>query len=194
MRNAGSSAAVSTFSKLVTRGFDRLGNGRRIRRRAIDQEDVLHRRREQSRLLHRRQIGEVGDHDPHADGVEAIGDRVGREQDRSRNRDQSRLPAGDVSDRGPGVLAQQQHHPIAFDETERQQQIGQLVGLALHLAEGHLPGLAVAVLADQRDLAGIAGVTVADIGGDVVARRDVPPERRIELFVSRAGSASLVTS
>ena len=40
--------------KAVPRGFEGRGQGRRIGRRAIDQEDVLHRGREKSCLLDRR--------------------------------------------------------------------------------------------------------------------------------------------
>ncbi len=163
----------------VTRGFDRLGNGRRVRHRAIDQEDMLHRRRDKSGLLYRRQIGQVRDDDPHADGVEAIGDRVGREQVEVGTETSPAFQQATCAIAVQAFWPKQQHDPIAFDEAERQQKIGQLIGLPLHLAESHFPCLAVAVFADQRDLAGIAGVTVADVGGDVVARRDVPAERGI---------------
>jgi hypothetical protein len=48
--------------------------------------------------------------------------------------------------------------------------------LALNVAKSHLPSLAIGRFANQRNFARIRCMPVANISGDVVARRDVPAE------------------
>ena len=79
-----------------------------------------------------------------------------------------------MRDRGPGVLAEQQHDPVAFDQPERNQKVGELVGLSLYFAEGHLPWFVVGAHPDQGDLVRLAGMAVTDIARNVVARGNIP--------------------
>jgi hypothetical protein len=73
-------------------------------------------------------------------------------------------------------LAEQQHDPVALDETGGNEKVRQLIGLALNVAKSHLPSLAIGRFANQRNFARIRRMPVANIGGDIVARRDVPAE------------------
>ena len=92
-----------------------------------------------------------------------------------------------MADGGPGILAEQQHRPgRRVTRPSETRQIGELIGLALNFAKGHSPDFAVGAFPDQRDFAGIRRVTITHVGGDVVARRDVPAERRIKFLVGLA--------
>lgn len=90
-----------------------------------------------------------------------------------------------MRDRGPRILAQQQHDSVALDQADGDEEICHLIGFALNIAKGHSPSLAVGSFADQRNFARIRRVAVANIGGDIVSRRNGPAERSIKLFVSR---------
>jgi hypothetical protein len=184
-RNAGSSAAVSRFVKLSRAGSSasekRLGFGFA----AVDEVDALSLGSELARLQQFSQVGQIGNDDADADMIEPVGDGVGGKQRRHRHRHEAGFPARDMGDGSPRILAEQQHDSVALDEAASDQEVCQLIGPALHVAKRHLPHAAVGPLADQRDLARVGRMAVADIRRDVVPRRNVPAERCVKLFVAR---------
>jgi hypothetical protein len=123
-----------------------------------------------------RQVSLIGDEDSRADKIEPIGDGISGKQRRNRHGHQAGFPARDVSDGGPWILAEQQHDSVALGEAGGSEKVRQLIGFALYVAKRHLPSLAIGSFADQRNFARMHRVTVANIRGDVVARRDVPAE------------------
>src|SRR5262249_62043561 len=90
---------------------------------------------------------------------------------------------GDMTDGRPGILAEQQHDPVAFGKPDREQEICELVRLSLNVAKTHVPDFAVRPFADEGDLGRVRRMAIANVGSDVVAGRNIPTERCIELLV-----------
>jgi hypothetical protein len=71
-------------------------------------------------------------------------------------------------------LPEQQHDAVTFGESDCAQQIGQLIGLPLYVAKGQLPDFAVGPFTDQGDFVRISSMAIANVGGNVVSRRNIP--------------------
>ena len=107
-------------------------------------------------------------------GIEPIGDRIGSKERRNRHGNQAGFPACDVGDGRPRILPKQQHDSVALGEAIRNEEICQLISLPLDVAKSHLQSFTVGRLANQGNFARIGRVAVANVDGDVVARRNFP--------------------
>ena len=125
----------------------------------------------------------VGDDGGGFGDLQPVGDRVRAEQDGGRDRDEPRLPAGDMCDCGHRILRQQNQNAVALLQAGGDKCVRELVRHAVEFAKGDLADRAVGALMDQRDLGGIGDVTVADIARDVVALGNMPAERVVDFPV-----------
>src|SRR5207253_1991632 len=87
-------------------------------------------------------------------------------------------------DRGRLRRGRQDHgDAVAALDAVRCERVGRLIREVLQLAPVELTNRAVEALPDHRLL--VARVLVADVGGDVVARRHLPPMRGAYLVIAR---------
>ena len=124
----------------------------------------------------------VGDQQRRLRVQETMVDRFLAVEDRHREQESTELP--DTEEDRSGLGCRRQHHGdavTAFDAAIGERVRG-LVREILQLAPGQLPGRTVEALPDHCLL--VARMLVADVGGDVVARRHLPPVRGADVLVA----------
>ena len=177
----GGAGGVDHHRRIVGRGGDRreigrgarerLGKAERAVARSVDRQDEL-----EVRQLALRDLGDlgeplrVGDQRLGAGILQAIGERVGAEQDRERQRDRAELVDRDVDGRDLRRLRQQDRDAVAARDAVRGQRVGEPVrGLAQPAVADVLARGRPARTCDEREPARLAlRPAVADVDADIV--------------------------
>ena len=118
----------------------------------------------------------VGDERARAAVGEPEGECVGTEQHRERQRHRPELVDRDVRDRGLDALGQDDSHPIPAPDAEPRECVGEPIAQTLQLREREAPLDPLRILEVEGGAVSDAGVPIADVDTDVVARGNVPPE------------------
>ena len=139
------------------------------------------------RALEARRVVRVGDQQLRLRVRQAMVDRLLAVEDRHREQDRAELPDAEEDRSGLGRRRQHDGDAVTAPDAAIGERMRRLVREILELAPGQLPRRAVEALPDHRPL--VARMLVADVGGDVVARRHLPPVRGADLLVARRAHA-----
>jgi hypothetical protein len=167
LRKPGRAARVVELRGIVAGGVER----RALRRLSVEQPVVEH----EHALMHpleARCVRAVGHDDPRARVLEPVPNPVVAVEHAHRQQRRAQLPGAEEDRRR--LRGGRQHDRDAVDalHARRRERVRGLRGEVLQLSPRHVAPLAVKALVDHRQ--SLARVLVADVGGDVVARRDLP--------------------
>ena len=170
---------------------ERLGKAERAVARPIDRQDQLEAgERVALRAPDLGDLGEplrVGEQRLGAGILQPIGERIGAEQHRQRQRDGAELVDRDVDRRDLGRLRQQDRDAVAALDAVRRERIGEPVRCLAQPAVAHVLRAAVLRHGDESELARVAlGPAVADLDADIELRRHLPAELAVHFLVAAA--------
>ena len=138
-------------------------------------------------IAQRRNLGDagrIGDQRHNARVLQPIVECIGAEERRQRQGDGAKLVDGEMRERDFMRLRQENRHTVALLHAFRAQRIGEPVRLLAQSAICESLDAAISENLDDRDALRIARrPAVAAIDADIVARRNVPPERRAQFVV-----------
>ena len=188
LRLAGGAGGVDHHRRIVGRGIDRreIGRGARqqIGKAIVDRHDAGKFRH---LAAHAVELGEplrVGDERLGAGILQAVGQRIGAEQDGDRQRDGAELVDRDMRGGDFRHLRQHDGDAVAARDAMRAQHIGEPVGGVAQgaVADRVLPPVGMD-MQDGEPVRLVHRPAVADIDADIVARRDIPAELAIDFVV-----------
>ena len=132
-----------------------------------------------------RQRVRVHDRSFRAGVAQAVGECVRSEQMRQRHRDSAHLEDRHVGDGCLGPLRQEQRNAIAGPNAQPLQGICEPVSAPVQVPVGEGRGGAALVFEIEREALAAARMAAAAVPGDVVTRRNLPAEARVQLLVAR---------
>ena len=181
LRQPGGPGGVIELSRIVRGGV----HGLEVRRGAGEQVVVQHDQVLDEVAIDPVGVVRVGDEHLRLRVGDAVADALVSVEHRHRQQDRARLPGTEEHGGRLGRRRQQHRDAVPALDTVVAQHVRALCREVLQLAPADRALVTPPVLPHHREL--VARVLVADVGGDVVARRDVPPMLGAGLLVGARG-------